>query len=275
MKFFDLHYHISPDRYKRKYNNATLQNYLEKNGCYAVIKSHLGSVIVAKYMSNLYPSIVLNEFVGGINFASLVCNYVMNGQKPMIVWMPTILNENKAVVNQTNYSQVLDFYRFKGVNDDFSNNEVKSNLELILNFCEEYNLPIATGHLDKKMVLNLIDLCKCRKIKLILTHPFYKGLFSVKELIEICKKYKNIYVECNLLMHNIGFESIEKDILLIGSIPEQIFVSSDLGQIGSDELVVAYEKYETKLFASIPHSLDSRKIANKIFWETPKKILLH
>ena len=180
--FYDFHIHCGPEPIPRKYNYLTLAEHCASNGIKGIAKSHFFSTVPWAYLAaangfdNIYGSIVLNHYVGGINpdavLASLGVEWKGKSCLKM-VWMPTLhakghidyrlssgsvydipeewcgtlIPKGRKLLTEVKPISILD-------------PQIKDNLKELLGIIARNNLILATGHLTKTEIEYLIPLSK-------------------------------------------------------------------------------------------------------------------
>lgn len=278
--FFDLHVHCGPEAIPRKYDFMELSELIAANGMGgAVIKSHFHSTAPWAYMAavhgcnNLYGSLVLNHYVGGINpnavLASLGIEY--EGEPCLkVVWMPTSHAKghyDMQIANGQEYDipsewtggvpsrgrQKLIMIKPISIFEP----ETKERLHRVLDILAENDLVLATGHLTRDEVLYLVpEAVKAGVNKIILTHPVYKATgLSTEDLIELTR-FEGVFVEQSyglVLIDGLAISQIAEQIRIIGA--ERTVLTGDLGQKQSIDPPAGMREYfnllmEEGIFAS-------------------------
>lgn len=163
---YDLHIHTGPDVVPRKLSDLTaVKRAMEAGMAGIAIKSHVSSTAGRTAVLNeLFPgfrtisALALNYPVGGLNPAAVLAFGKMGGD---IVWMPTLDAGN--------------FRRYKkeegGISILGPGGTLVEEAEQILDLILEYDLTLATGHLNREEALCLTERA-CRKgiRKICMTH---------------------------------------------------------------------------------------------------------
>lgn len=244
---YDLHIHTAPDVVGRKYTDLETAEKLLKAGMSGfAIKSHqFNTGARAALVEEVYPGIravggiTLNRAVGGINPAAVE----MAGRLGVkIVWFPTVDSKSeqdflKRTGRAKSYGagaaasiEILPITVFDEGKSLIP--EVYTVLELI----KRYDMVIATGHLSKQESLALLKAGhEIGLKKMVVTHPEFLACFAtVEEQLEYIKY--GAYIEhCYHTVWSGGCpkETLIDQILKIG--PEHIFLTSDMGQVGSPD----------------------------------------
>ncbi len=252
---YDLHVHCGPEAIPRKYDFLEMSRCISESGMGgAVVKSHFHSTAPWAYMArvhgcgNLFGSIVLNHYVGGINphavLASLGVEY--EGKSCLkVVWMPTSHAEGHYHM-QISHGQEYDIpaewtggipsrgrQKLSEIRPiSIFDPETKERLHRVLSILAKNDLVLATGHLTGPEVKYLVpEAAKAGVRKIILTHPAYKATdLSTEELLELLR-YEGVYVEQSyglVLIDGLPVSRIAEQIRNIG--PERTILTGDLGQ---------------------------------------------
>lgn len=251
--FFDLHIHANPDTFIRRYSAVSLGDELKKSFAAGVLKSHSQITTGIAYTMRLlgypiYGSIVLNPHNGGLNLNIVKSAIAANGTNQMIIYFPTTVNNNHVSKMKQNKSHdILDEISNQNEFISYNNTLTKEAIEII-KLASYYNIPIATGHSNKKDVFLLADEIEKNNGKLILTHPLHPlvnlTIDEVKELL----KYKHTYSEFTILMSILKYENISHLINLLNSgYEDQICISSDLGQLNNMTVTEGYKWFKVLL----------------------------
>lgn len=253
--YYDLHVHCGPEAIPRKYDFLELSRLIKgSNMSGAVVKSHFHSTAPWAYMaaahgySNLFGSLTLNHYVGGINPNAILASLGLEYQgKPClkVVWMPT-LHARGHYKMQLKHGQEYDIpsewtgnVPAKGRQKlskiqpiSIFEKETNKKFQQVLDVIAQYNLILATGHLTREEVLYLVPQAVKKGVKkIIITHPVYEATgLSTEDLLELVK-YQGVYVEQSyglVLIDNIPIPQIAQQIKDIG--PEHTILTGDLGQ---------------------------------------------
>lgn len=264
----DLHVHIGPEIIPRKYTVEKLDR--EESGKLygAVLKNHFyptSPLIESVKVKNikLFGSIVLNNFVGGLNKEAVYSASLLL-DSPLIVWFPTINAEQ--FLKHSEYeippewvgNSLKKFRKAKSVNSikviDRKNRVSDKALE-VLAMIKSTNSILATGHISWQESDLLVK--KASKLgikKIIVTHPIYqrinmpvgvqKKLASYGAKIEFCY---SMYSIDKILM-----KKIVKQIKEVG--PKNCVLSSDMGQkfsLSPSEALYKFSVYLNRLGISL------------------------
>ncbi len=267
----DLHVHIGPEFLRRRYTIKSLAEEAQREFFGFAAKNHFqpttawAAMISTNYKIPIIGSITLNKSVGGINpeaVRAALSGFKINPQKTnrergrFIVWMPTIhaeahlINNNRkdiisewgcATRYQSTYPKGTGLTVLDKEDANLLNKETLKVLELIA----KEDLILATGHLSSKEVELLVKEALNIGVKrIIITHPFFKATnMSIEKQVEL-SKFKRVFLELcyvNLKMDNIPISLYIKLIKVAG--PENIILSTDLGQLSSETVGEGWRNY--------------------------------
>lgn len=238
----DVHLHIGPEIIPRKYDVASLIKSQSGKIGGAVLKNHFypTSPFIKEIESltnlKLFGSVVLNNFVGGLNPEAIYATNLVSNL-PIVVWLPTINAQN-----------FVDKSEFEIANEWVNNPQFKARkaknvktvrikepeLTQILKAIIDCRAILATGHISWQESVKVIEKAKKMGIKKILiTHPIYQ---RINMPIEIQKKFavQGCFIEQSYSMYSIdkiSISEIAKQIKRVGY--QQTILSSDVGQLFS------------------------------------------
>ena len=244
---FDMHIHSAPDVVGRKLSDIEVAKKNVEAGLRGfVIKSHqFNTGARAKLIMELFPDlevfggVALNRAMGGINPAAVE----MAGQLgAKMVWFPTIDSKSEQ-----------EFYRKTGRPKSYGagnppsieilpitifneSGELVEEVYTVLELIKRYSMILCTGHLSKEEALSLIEAGRKAGVqKMIVTHPEFPACYAtIEEQLEYVEHGAKIE-HCYHTIWSGGctYESIIEQIKEVG--PQNIVLTSDLGQIGSPD----------------------------------------
>lgn len=246
--FFDLHVHVSPDLYERRYTALTLANELELCQSVAVIKSHSAVTTgIAKTIRELgfsiYGSITLNAYCGGLSIDVVKSAIAENGENmPMIIYFPTLTGKHgSGKIHQKKSHKIYEMADVDGISIS-ENGCLLDIAKQIIHIAIAYNVPLATGHIEKKDIFLVVEEVRRCGGKIILTHPFHPFIgLSVQEIMTLMQ-YDGVYFEMTLLMFKLGymtFAEFDHKVALMNH--DRICISSDFGQTSQDSVIEGFE----------------------------------
>ena len=254
---YDLHVHIGPEIIPRKYTVPTLvKNQTEKLAGVA-LKNHFFPTTpfiasAAQSPFKLFGSIVLNNFVGGLNADAIYATSTLSDTR-FIVWFPTVSakqfldNSVWEIAPEWVKKKSFQSRRANSVNPiqifDASGRLSKSSID-VLRAIKETGSILATGHISWQESYALVSRASRMGIKnIIITHPIYqriampikmqKKLSTQGAKIELCWSMWKI--------DEIPITDIAAEIKAVGA--NNCIVSSDSGQAYSPPPSVALTQF--------------------------------
>lgn len=245
----DPHIHSGPSIAPRAIDHVEMLREASKAGYAAIVtKDHdyssvMTAALIRKHFPELktkiYPSIVLNNVVGGLNPYAVEHTAALGGK---VVWLPTLAAENHLrwqAQAQWTHPASSDRMRpvtpIKVLNDD--KKTLRDDTKEILDIVAKSDMALASGHLHVSETWVVFEEAKRRGVKrLVFTHPedIVDGtLNDVKGIAAM-----GAYIEHSLCMFLDGckFKSREaedlKNQIDAGGIGQTI-LASDLGQVGT------------------------------------------
>ena len=244
----DPHVHSGPSIALRGVDHVELLQQASEAGFAAVVtKDHdyssvMTAALIRKHFPELktkiYPSIVLNNVVGGLNPYAVEHTAALGGK---IVWLPTLAAENHLRWQaQAKWTHPASSDRMRPVtpvkvlNDHKS---VRDDAKEILDIVAKNDMVLASGHLHVSETWIVFEEARRRGVKrLVLTHPEDIVDASLNDVKGIAAM--GAFVEHSLCMFLDGckFKSCEAADLRrqidAGGV-EQTILASDLGQVGT------------------------------------------
>lgn len=245
LQFLDVHYHSNPDSYKRRYTAYEVGlKYANLNGG-VVLKNHLGSVsslatVMQKLNLPVFGSIVLNKIAGGINVLAVkqaLSQYQCFESPRLLVHLPTIVKtpHRSTLHRQFSNNYAKEFAQYPlSITDD--NDNILPEVEALIEFAQNHNIVISSGHTTKKQTLKLIEAVeKAGGCRLMLNQPANPiSGFSARELKAI-GSYDWLYIEQSALTVYLKYQSLE-DMNQVLSEVNNVVYSSDLGQLDQPDI---------------------------------------
>lgn len=245
----DPHVHSGPSIAPRAIDHVELLREASQAGYAAVVtKDHdyssvMTTALIRKHFPELktkiYPSIVLNNVVGGLNPYAVEHTAALGGK---IVWLPTLAAENHLrwqAQAQWTHPASSDRMRpvtpVKVLNDD--KKTLRDDTKEILDIVARNDMVLASGHLHVSETWIVFEEAKRRGVKrLVFTHPEDIVDASLNDVKGIAAM--GAFVEHSLCMFLDGckFKSREAEDLRnqieAGGVGQTI-LASDLGQVGT------------------------------------------
>ena len=244
----DPHVHSGPSIAPRGIDHVELLEQASEAGFAAVVtKDHdYSSVMTAELIrkhfpelkTKIYPSIVLNNVVGGLNPYAVEHTAALGGK---IVWLPTLAAENHLrwqAQAQWTHPASSDRMRpvtpIKVLNDDKS---LRDDTKEVLDIVAKSDMVLASGHLHVSETWIVFEEAQRRGVKrLMFTHPEDIVDASLNDVKGIAAM--GAFVEHSLCMFLDGckFKSREAEDLrnqIDAAGVEKTVLCSDLGQVGT------------------------------------------
>lgn len=253
---WDLHVHCGPEAIPRQYDFLELARHLSGHGMGAVAKSHFHSTVPWAWMAakagfpNLFGSVTLNHPLGGINPDAVRASLGLEWEgRPLlrIVWMPT-LHAGGHIRMQKAHGQMFDVpaewtggvfskgsQPLEGIRPiDIGEDRWREPLREVLRLIASNGIALATGHLTRREVLELVPLASSLGVeRIILTHPAYHATGLTDEDLLKLTALPGVFAEQSYALmpvDGLSIGEIARMIRLVG--PERTILSTDLGQIG-------------------------------------------
>lgn len=252
---WDLHLHCGPEAIPRRYDFLELASHLQQHGMGAVAKSHFHSTVPWAWMAakagtpSLLGSVTLNYPLGGINPDAVRASLGLEWEgRPLlrIVWMPT-LHAKGHIEMQRAHGQRYDipaewtggvFSRGSQLLDGIEPIHIRDArwqkpLREVLQLIAANDIALATGHLTRQEVLELVPLaCSMGVKRVILTHPAYHATALTDGDLTELTALPGVFAEQSYALmpvDGLSIGEIARMIRLVG--PEKTILSTDLGQI--------------------------------------------
>lgn len=245
---YDLQVHVAPDVIARRIDDLDLaKEFLARKLKGFVLKSHYAPTYErAKVVTKASPgitafgAITLNHSVGGLNPVALE---IAGRSGNKIVWMPTVDAENETAGRTDGPTDKLPFWA--KIQRELSatgiapppltvlgaDGKVNDATRRCLDLIRQHDMILATGHLSKKEIRELVKTAKEMGLKRVLvTHAeFPSQNMTASEQVEVANTGAMIE-HCFTTMYtnkapwDAYFDSVRK----VG--PERVVLSTDLGQ---------------------------------------------
>jgi len=245
---YDLQVHVAPDVIARRIDDLDLaKEFLAHKLKGFVLKSHYAPTyerakVVTKAVPGIaaFGAITLNHSVGGLNPVALE---IAGRSGNKIVWMPTVDAQNETAGRTDGPTDKLPFWA--KIQRELSatgiapppltvlgaGGKVNDAARRCLDLVRQHDMILATGHLSKKEIRELVKTAKGMGLKRILvTHAeFPSQNMTAAEQLEVANMGATIE-HCFTTMYtnkapwDAYFDSVRK----VG--PERVVLSTDLGQ---------------------------------------------
>lgn len=262
---YDLHVHTGLDYRPRSVDDVELlQQANEYHMAGILIKNHYEPTQARAFLANrhantrtvAYGSITLNSTVGGFN-PYAVENSLRQDAK--MVWMPTmdsVLCAKLKLGEQFERRKALSLFNEKG--------KIRRAVYDILDLAKQYDVYIASGHMNAVETWEFCRLALSRGVKTIMTHPdWVRSPIPVEQQAEMAR--------AGALIEKVFWYLPAAEICAtarrIGV--EHTFVVTDRGQVGQKTPPQCMLQYIEEMIA---FGLSSQEI-RKLICEVPKKII--
>ena len=262
---YDLQVHVAPDVIERRIDDLDLAKEFLAHGLQGfVLKSHYfptaeRAKVVTKAVPGIraYGAITLNHSVGGLNPVAVELAG-RSGNK--IVWMPTVDAANETAGRPDGTKEHLPFWAkiqlelaATGINpppmtvlDEAG--KLTGSAKICLELIRKYDMVLATGHLGRKEILQLVKTAKEIGLrKVVVTHAeFPSQNLTAQEQVELAD-LGAIIEHCFTTMHtgksswDDMFEATRK----VGT--HRTMLSTDLGQTINPGVADGFAMYAQKL----------------------------
>lgn len=242
-QFIDIHYHVNPDLYTRRYNAIQAGELYKKYKGAVVLKSHLGSTVQSAVIAQdlglpVFPSVVLNNINGGASIKVIqhaLAEYKSNFKLRLLVHLPTITSN---ISHQPKVKR--DLYNNYSTNAKLPeiisyNSRLKDNIKDIIKFAKDYPIVISTGHSSYNEVMLLLELCDTLGLdRIMLNQPDNPMVgFDYNQLKEI--NSKTIWIEQTALTYKLGYQCWNNFSSVLMDLSNVIY-SSDYGQLSQPNI---------------------------------------
>lgn len=237
-QFIDIHYHVNPDLYTRRYNSIQAGELYKNCKGAVILKSHLGSTVQSAVVAQdlglpVFPSVVLNNINGGVSTKSIqhaLAEYKSNVKLRLLVHLPTITGNvsHKPKVKRDFYNNYSESVKLPEIIS--YKNRIKANVIDILKFAKDYPIVISTGHSSYDEVMLLLEWCDTIGLdRILLNQPDNPMVgFNYNQLKGIASS--NIWIEQTALTYKLGYQSWSNFSSVLTELPNVIY-SSDYGQL--------------------------------------------
>ena len=219
LSFLDVHYHVNPDAYIRKFDAISAGTEYQKLGGGVVLKSHLGccaAVAATAQLNNkpVFGSIVLNDISGGVSLRAVkqsLSHYSFENCPRLIVHLPTIVkSEHKSKLKRAYSNKSVENYAMNAYAIVDNNGKLTSEIEALFDFCQHEKVVISTGHASRHEVEALVNLAiKKGGLKLMLNQPASPITGMQAKDLKSLGNYDWLYPEQTALTLLLGYQSLE------------------------------------------------------------------
>ncbi|QQE74393.1 hypothetical protein KDJ56_21645 [Brevibacillus composti] len=252
----DIHVHSSPSIFPRSVDDLELAEQAKRAGMRAIVlKAHEESTVsraklVSKVVEGIevYGSLVLNEYVGGLN-PYAVDMAIQQGAK--LIWMPTGSAKHHIdhYGGKSDYKEQKSTIRLlpqKGITVLSEDGRLLPVVYDILDLVKGSGAVLATGHLSPLETKVLVEAAVSRGVeKVLVAHPDLK--INKMDLSLQCELVKmGAYVEKSMLTLMPQWKSIEPDELVRGIRQlgtENCILQTDFGQANHPVPTEGYNQF--------------------------------
>jgi hypothetical protein len=241
LDFLDVHYHASPDAYKRKFNAIEAGTAYQAIRGGVLLKSHLGctSAVAATAQSMGLPvfgSVALNSIAGGLDLRSIkqsLCYYNGNAHcGRLVVDLPTVVASQHLSKLQRAYAN--DAVKRFAQEPCFLGDDQQvlfPCIEEVLDFCNHESVVLTTGHATRAQLEALVNLCvKKGGVRLLLNQPANPMTKIDVTTLKSLGQYDWLYVEQTALTLLLGYQTQQDFDEVLANVHNVVY-SSDLGQL--------------------------------------------
>ena len=262
---YDLQVHVGPDVIERRIDDLDLAKEFLAHGMRGfVLKSHYfptaeRAKVVSKAVPGIraYGAIALNHSLGGLNPVAVELAG-RSGNK--IVWMPTVDAANETAGRPDGTKTHLPFWAkiqlelaATGINPPpmtvlDETGKLTDAARICLELIKKYNMILATGHLGKKEIVQLVKTAKEIGLpRVVVTHAeFPSQNLTAQEQFELAEMGA-IIEHCFTTMHTgkSSWEGMFEATRKVGT--DRTLLSTDLGQIINPGVADGFAMYAQKL----------------------------
>jgi len=276
---YDLQVHVAPDVIARRIDDLDLaKEFLAHKLKGFVLKSHYAPTYErAKVVTKAVPgikamgAITLNHSVGGLNPVALE---IAGRSGNKIVWMPTVDAENEKAGRSDGPTDKLPFWA--KIQRELSatgiappplsvldaTGKITAATRGCLEIIAKYDMILATGHLSKKEIRELVKTAKEMKLKRVMvTHAeFPSQNMTADEQLEVANMGALIeHCFTTMYTNKAPWETYYANVRKVG--PERIILSTDLGQTINPPVAEGFAMFAQKMLDAGFTSADVRRMA--------------
>ncbi|WP_017549830.1 DUF6282 family protein [Salinicoccus carnicancri] len=256
----DLHAHSSPSIFPRKQTDWELiEDVSRAKMAGIVLKAHEGStfdrstLLQEKYPHlNIVGGLVCNLFTGGVKKAPVDMALRMGAK---IIWMPTISGAQHKRYFAQHYKENI-FNSDEELDEPecgltvTENGVIKEEVKKVLTLIAQKDAVLATGHLEAKEVMMIVDEARNQGVKRILIQHADLGIapLSLEQQKQLARKgciIEKCYLACSQDFQDITVREMARSIEEIGA--EHCALVTDYGQAHNIPVVEALESFIVEL----------------------------
>ena len=238
-RFIDVHYHVGPDAYVRRWTAAAAGARYARIGGWVVLKNHLGSTAAQAWEARrqglpVSGSIVLNDIAGGLDPRAVRQAVLQHGEDSglrLIVHLPTVTGRtHRSRLARTPAHPLLARDGLRPLTVTEEGGGLRAEVRELLRMARDLPIVISTGHADGREVRLLVDeAVRLGTPRLMLNQPAnpLTGL-TCADLLDIASA-QQVWTEQTALTHLLGYQDWDDFSAVLARVPRVVY-SSDLGQ---------------------------------------------
>jgi hypothetical protein len=275
---YDLQVHVAPDVIARRIDDLDLaREFLSHKLKGFVLKSHYAPTYErAKVVTKAVPgikamgAITLNHSVGGLNPVALE---IAGRSGNKIVWMPTVDAANETAGRSDGPTDKLPFWA--KIQRELSatgiappplsvlgpDGKITAATRGCLEIIAKHDMILATGHLSKKEIRELVKTAKEMGLKrVVVTHAeFPSQNMTADEQLEVANMGAMIeHCFTTMYTNKAPWETYYANVRKVG--PERIILSTDLGQTINPPVAEGFAMFAQKMLDAGFTSADVRRM---------------
>ena len=245
LSFLDVHYHVSPDVFKRRYGVVAAGRQYKSLGGGVVLKSHLGdSVATAEVARELdlpvFGSLVLNAVAGGPSWRSIeasLCKLQAGYTGRLLVHLPTFTGSgHKSRLSRAHSNDMSRRAALAACRVSDETGALKQNVIELLHMARDYPIVLSTGHANRDEVMLLIEAAiKIRVGRMMLNQPANPMTNLTASDLLTFGDLDWLYIEQTALTYLLGYQDWDDFSTVLRLAPNVVY-SSDLGQLDQPEI---------------------------------------
>ena len=245
LNYLDVHYHVNPDSFKRRYNVLQAGEVYKRSGGGVVLKNHLGSTTALASLAQeqgipVFGSVALNAVSGGLSLnvvRQALCQYVFKYSGRLLVHLPTVVrSKHKSRLSRQESNQFVT--KFGNITLNISENGVDLRPEVLelLQMASYEPLVISSGHANFDEVHMLIEAAdKIGNIKIMLNQPASPITGMTANDLKKLGNNDWLFIEQTALTVLLGYQA-QTDFFKVIKDCHNVVFSSDLGQISQMDI---------------------------------------
>jgi hypothetical protein len=275
---YDLQVHVAPDVIARRIDDLDLAQEFKQHKLKGfVLKSHYAPTYErAKVVTKASPgitafgAITLNHSVGGLNPVALE---IAGRSGNKVVWMPTVDAANETAGRTDGPTDKLPFWA--KIQRELSatgiapppltvlaaNGKVTDTTKGCLELIRKHDMVLATGHLSKKEIRELVKTAKEMGLKRVLvTHAeFPSQNMTADEQVEVANMGAVIeHCFTTMYTNKAPWDAYFDSVRQVG--PERIILSTDLGQTINPPVAQGFAMFAQKMLDAGFSAADVRRM---------------